>query len=305
MNHDHYTLAPIGVSTYTRLTHLKQTIEALSQNTLAKQSKLYIFSDAPMEGDENAVSTLRSYLETIDGFESVTIVARTKNNRIKNNRGGMRQLLDEYGKLIWLEDDIVTAPGFLCYMNEALEFYKDDPQVLSICGYAPPLKVRSQSDAFILSRFSAWGFGITASNFDKIKAIPSNALETLDRARLIQNGRDLEGMVKREASGKINALDIRAMYAQYLNSTVTVYPKQSLVQNIGHDGTGVHCGNSSEFHHKELWQQTDGFSFVKNPELDPRIVKANARWRNNMKRKRKLYRKLGLKRLAKFLNNTI
>lgn len=39
--------APILLFVYNRLEHLKQTMETLQNNTLAAESELYIYSDAP------------------------------------------------------------------------------------------------------------------------------------------------------------------------------------------------------------------------------------------------------------------
>ena len=52
-------LAPIAVSTYARPQHLQQTIAALQKNTLAQQSELFVFSDAPKPGDEDKVEAVR------------------------------------------------------------------------------------------------------------------------------------------------------------------------------------------------------------------------------------------------------
>ena len=80
-------LAPIGISVYSRLKHLKQTINALKSNTIAKASKLYIFSDGPRAGDETAVREMRNYLTSIDGFDEVVVIDREINSRVENNRG--------------------------------------------------------------------------------------------------------------------------------------------------------------------------------------------------------------------------
>ena len=116
-------LAPVGLSVYSRLDHVKQTIQALIRNKMASETMLYIFSDAPQPGDELKVEMVRKFLKTIEGFKKIAIIERTKNSRVKNNRSGIRMLLNEYGRMIFLEEDIVTAPTFLEFMNQALNFY--------------------------------------------------------------------------------------------------------------------------------------------------------------------------------------
>ena len=128
-------LAPIGVITYSRINHLKQTIGALQKNTLSKESEIYIFSDAPKKGDEKLVAKVRKYLHTIDGFKKVYIYERDTNSRTINTSSGIRTLVEKYGRMIFLEEDIVTAPGFLQFMNDALRYYKNDQRIFSISGY--------------------------------------------------------------------------------------------------------------------------------------------------------------------------
>src|SRR3989344_9298840 len=110
------SLAPIGIPTYTRITHLQKTISALRANPLSIESDLYIYSDGPKDGDEKKVADMRAYLRTIRGFRSINIVEQKENNFIENNYRCIRDLLDKYGKIIFMEDDIVTAPGFLKFM---------------------------------------------------------------------------------------------------------------------------------------------------------------------------------------------
>lgn len=280
-------LAPIGISTYSRINHLKQTIEALQKNTLAKESELYIFSDAPREGDEEIVAKVRRYIRTVDGFKKVHIVEREVNGRVSNNRGGMKQLLDQYGKMIFLEDDIVTAPGFLCFMNNALEFYKDNENIISISGYAPPIhnyNEKSSIDMYLLPRFCAWGFGMTLENFKKYqRPINKNEYKAIKNKTKVLSvgGIDVLNMIQKEVNGELDAGDVRIMYQQAIHNKYTLYPIKSLVQNIGHDGTGVHCGLTNKFEHKKLWSKTDNFKFIKNIQPDQRIIKANYKFRNN------------------------
>lgn len=285
MNRHSTNLAPIGISTYSRLKHLEQTIEALKRNSLAQSSELFVFSDAPKPGDEAKVTSIRAYLDSITGFKEITIIKRGSNDRVANCRGGTQQLLDNHGKAILLEEDIVTAPGFLCYMNEALEFYKDAPNILSISGYAPPIPIAVKDDIFVLPRFTAWGFAITKEKYKRIKKIPPQAIKLIDRKQMSRYGDDIYDMVCREALGKLQAGDVRAMYAQYLDGSYTVYPRLSLVQNIGHDGTGLHCKSSTRFTHESLWQKKDGFQFVSNPSINIEIVIANQIFR---RKKRKI-----------------
>lgn len=309
-------LAPIGVSTYTRINHLKQTIEALKKNTLAKESDLHIFSDAPKSGDEEKIAKVRNYIHTIDGFKTVNIIERKMNSRVKNNRGGIKQLLNEYGKIIWIEDDIVTAPGFLKFMNDALEFYKDDENILSITGYCPPFKIpkKCEEEVFILQRFSAWGFSTWKEIFNpfefelKQHGIDGFLMDKQAIRNFQTNGEDMYQMLLLEYNNGIDALDVKLMYYEYKYNMYTLFPSKSLVQNIGFDGSGIHCGiNDKNKYNVELWDKIDGFEFIKDIQPDKRIIKANRKfYRIRVKGKIvKLTKQIGIYSYLKRINDSI
>lgn len=273
-------LAPIGISTYARLQHLQQTIATLQKNALAEQSELFVFSDAPRAGDEEKVASVRGYLRTVDGFKAVHIIERESNSRTANSRGGLRMLLDRFGKVIFLEEDIITAPGFLTYMNQALEKYEGNDRVFSVAGYCPPINIPAnyKHDAFFLRRYNGWGLGIWKNRYDRIKYITPEEYEQFaaDKKRaksFVENGMDMLGMLKLDAYGEIDAGDVKAMYAQFLSGQYTVYPSKSLTRNIGFDGTGTQCGESSRF--DVIQSDKTTFCLPECLIVDRRIVKSH------------------------------
>jgi hypothetical protein len=290
--------APIGLSTYSRLPHLQRTIAALQNNDLAKESELFVFSDAPKAGDEDKVEAVRRYLQSVGGFKTVNILERTENNRVANNRGGIRMLLDQYGKMIFLEEDVVTAPGFLTFMNQALDQYQGNQRIFSISGYCPPIAIPKDydGDAFLLRRFNAWGFGIWQDRFERIRYISPDEYEAFaaDRARVAQfvngGGEDMPRMLKVDAYGDIDALDVKAMYAQFQTDQYTVYPTRSLSLNIGMDGTGMHCGHTDKF--SVALSDKSAFFLPEALVADQRIVKANSKFRREAGYAGRLFNKL-------------
>jgi len=282
------TLAPIGLSTYKRISHLKKTIEALKKNKLAEESELYIFSDAPKPGDESEVKAVRDYIRTICGFKKVYVIERKKNNIVFNNRDGMRLLLNNFGKMIWLEEDVITAPGFLTFLNEALEYYKNNKRIISISAYTFPLNCleKYDKDVFFIKRFNAWGFATWSDRFDPFGFDLDRKLakKFLENSKLMEKfrkelGPDIKYKLMSIYNNEVDALDLKIMFYQFIHGLFTVYPKKSLVENIGHDGTGVHCGKTSIFHHYELWNKTDNFIFMKKIKINKVIVKSNYNFR--------------------------
>lgn len=248
-------LAPIGLSAYGRLQHLQQTVAALQKNDLARESELFVFSDAPKPGDEERVEAVRRYLRSVDGFKAIHILERAVNDRVANNRGGIRMLLNEYGRMIFLEEDIVTAPSFLSFMNEALETYGNDPRIFAINAYTPPLKLPEdyQSPVILLPRFAAWGFGIWKEKFDEIvmNITPEMFLKLRrNRDRLKEfcmGGDDVITQLWLQANGYINALDVMIDYAMFIKGRQYVLcPAQSLSHSTGCDGSGEHWDRPTE-----------------------------------------------------------
>lgn len=275
-------LAPIGMSTYGRLQHVQQTIAALQKNELAMQSELYIFSDAPKAGDEERVEAVRRYLRTVDGFKAMHLFEREKNDRVANNRGGMRMLLEKFGKMIFLEEDIVTAPSFLSFMNEALDKYKDDPRVFAVNGYTPPVYIPEdyQSPVVLLPRFAAWGFGMWKEKFDEIimdiTPVMYRELRS-DSQRLMQycvGGNDVVTQLWLQVHGYINALDVRNDYTMFVKGRqYVVCPTKSLAHTTGCDGSGEHWGQATAKHDVEMDLAAKSVGVEQGVQPDVRIIK--------------------------------
>ena len=121
--------APILLFVYNRPEHTHRCIESLLKNTLASESNLFIYADGVKDStQQEAVNKVRNYIRTIQGFKQITLIERSENwGLARNIINGVTTQVNRYGKVIVLEDDLVVAPYFLQFMNEALEVYKDEP----------------------------------------------------------------------------------------------------------------------------------------------------------------------------------
>ncbi|MDK2792754.1 MAG: hypothetical protein PWQ25_1617 [Deferribacteres bacterium] len=246
-------LAPIVLFVYNRPWHTRQTIESLQKNELASESELFIFSDGPK--DENAVTKVnevRDYIKTIDGFKKINIIERKKNWGLANNIiDGVTQIVNKYGKIIVLEDDLVTSPYFLKFMNEALEYYKDEKKVWHISGWNYPISVDGLGDVFFWRVMNCWGWATWADrwkyyekNVDKI--ISEFSKEDIKRFN-IDGAEFFWGQVISNKKGKINTWAIFWYAIIFKQNGLCLNPTQTFVENIGHDGSGVHCKESCVF----------------------------------------------------------
>ena len=233
-------LAPICLFTYNRLEETKQTIEALRNNYLAKESHLYIFSDgAKSDTAKEKIQKVRSYLKTIEGFGSIQVFESPINKGLASSIiDGVTQVVNQYGKVIVLEDDLITSPNFLLYMNQALDFYNDTNKVFSISGYSIQIKNNlSTADVYFTNRASSWGWATWSDRWQAIDWEVSDYLVFKNNKELRRNfnkmGSDMSQMLDRQMQGKLDSWAIRWCYHQYKYNLFSVHPIVSKISNIG------------------------------------------------------------------------
>ena len=132
------SLAPVILFTYNRPEHTKRTIEALAANELAAETDLYVFSDAAKkDADKGKVQEIRDYVKSVQGFRQVELTAREQNYGLaKNVIEGVTAIVNKYGKVIVLEDDLITNRYFLLFMNDGLDRYQNEQKVTGITGFS-------------------------------------------------------------------------------------------------------------------------------------------------------------------------
>lgn len=247
-------LAPIIVFAYDRPDHLRRTLDALAKNDLASQSELYIYCDgaketAPAEQVER-IRENRKVAHDADGFKSITIIEREKNVGLKANIvGAVTEIVNKYGRVITLEDDIVTSAGFLRYMNDALELYKNDEQVMHISGYMWPHRYRLP-ETFFYPVPCPWGWATWARAWQHY----SDDAETLfhywknrwEEFNLF-GGNYLQKQLEDNYSGTLQTWFVK-WYAVVLQQGATaLYPGKSLVDNKGFCENSTNCYQTNKF----------------------------------------------------------
>lgn len=246
-------LAPVTLFTYNRLWHTRQTLEALQKNELAAESELYVFSDGPRaDADREKVRSVREYLNSVSGFKKVTVIERDRNLGLAESIiAGVTETVGRYGRIIVLEDDMVTSPYFLRFMNEALELYKNDERVISIHGYMFPVKAELP-ETFFIKDPGCWGWATWERGWRFFEQNGQKLLDEL-RARKLTASFDFDSsysytkMLRDQISGKNDSWAVRWNASAFLNNKLTLYPGKSLVVNVGMDGSGTHCGTLNSF----------------------------------------------------------
>lgn len=242
------TYAPILLFVYNRPEHVRRNIQALLKNELAAESELFIYSDAAKdETSQAAVKEVRAFIRSIQGFKKITITERAENwGLARSIIDGVTTQINRYGRVIVLEDDLVVAPHFLQFMNDALETYRDEERVghIQACDFTHD---PSLPDTFLIKWTGSWGWGTWDRAWKHFNANGKALLTELESRKLTYtfdfNGKyGYTRMLRRQIEGKNNSWAIRWNASLFLKGILSLNVGKSLVQNEGFDGSGTNCG---------------------------------------------------------------
>jgi len=249
-------VAPVILFVYNRPEHTSRVLRALEKNELAGHTEVFILSDGPKESaDAETIAQIKRVREIISGkfiFKN-TVVIESKINKglALSVTEGVSQIIDTYEKVIVLEDDHLTSPHFLQFMNDGLRVYEKDNNVACITGYTYPVKGKLPQ-TFFLKGADCWGWATwnRAWNiFEKDGRRLLNQLEykSLTKEFDFDNSYPYTQMLRDQIVGENNSWAILWYASAFLREMYCLYPGISLVKNIGMDGTGVHSENSGKW----------------------------------------------------------
>jgi len=247
--------SPIILFIYNRPWHTQQTIEALSKNFQAKQSELFIFADGSKNNNDiYAVQETRNIVKKVDGFKRVHLIERKTNYGLAQNIiQGVTEVINRYDSCIVLEDDLVTSPYFLSYINSALEKYNNSKQLAMIGGWSPKIKPITEhtNDVYLTQRACSWGWATWEKWWNKVDWDVKDYNEFITSQNFMdkfeKRGKGMVNMLKRTKNGKLNTWDIIWDYFLFRSNAYCLRPKISLIKNIGNDGSGSNCGKYDKF----------------------------------------------------------
>lgn len=266
--------SPIVLFCYNRLFHLQQTVACLQANPEASESELWIFADgAKGEHDAAAVAAVRQWLTTIQGFKAVHIIAQPVNQGLARSIiQGVSQIISTYGRAIVLEDDILTSPDFLGFMNQGLQVYESRKDIYALTGWSPPLQfpVSYPYSVYLTQRPMSWGWATWVDRWERVD------WQVLDFADFLQDkdlqkrfallGEDVVPMLKKQQLGRINSWAIRWTYHVFKQGGYCLYPIQPKVHNIGTDGSGTNMSRLNKFAYQHHLTASD---YDLPPDLQP------------------------------------
>lgn len=255
-------LSPIVLFVYNRPWHTGQTLKALSQNDLARESKLYVYADGAKETaseeDLIKIAEVEQIVKSRHWCGEIEFIKRDKNWGLADNIvDGVTTTVNEYGKVIVLEDDIVTSAGFLKYMNEALELYQDEEKVMHVSGYNFPIGEKKQGIGFCRIGF-CWGWGTWKRAW---KMYQSSELELINEINKtdqykslfnIDDTYDFFSQLWDNYTERIKTWAVKWYASFFLKNGLAIIPNISYTSNIGLDGTGVHSVENKYYINEKL-----------------------------------------------------
>jgi GR25 family glycosyltransferase involved in LPS biosynthesis len=241
-------LSPVLLFTYNRPFHTRQTLEALEKNYLAQETHLIIFLDGLKDNcsseqaeHHNQLRLLlneKKWCRTVEIFESETNLGCAKS--IVN---GVTEALKSHNKVIILEDDIVTSPYFLTYMNDGLNYYEKDLTIGSINSFAERFLGDSRfPEYFLMNGSDSWGWGTWRDRWKDFifdAKIVKDKIIQLDKIDEFEFGSHMT-LIDQQIVGSIDTWDVQWHGSNIIAGRKGLYPKTSFLRNIGLDGSGTH-----------------------------------------------------------------
>lgn len=276
-------VAPIAIFAFNRPNLLRRTLMALARNPLASASPLTIFCDGPRnEQDEPSTQAVRELARTAEGFLSVDVVERPTNMGCASSViDGLTQMFSLHERLIVIEDDILTSPHTLRFLNDGLVRYAESENIFNISAWSPPHVARAVPagypyDVYAIPRFNCWGWASWRDRFIGIDWSVGD-YRTFKRSphlRMLFNagGEDLSAMLDAQMQGKINSWAIRADYARFKKHMLGINPLHSYTLNIGM-GSGTHTTTKTAYWDSDISLALEVASFPKVIGVDEAIRK--------------------------------
>ncbi len=255
--------APVAIFVYKRKDYAEKCLTSLAENIGAKETDVIVFSDGYKgDSDKEKVLKVREYIHSFDdsdNFKSYKVIEQEKNIGLASSiTGGVTKIIEEYGKIIVVEDDLVLSKDFLEFMNDALDFYEKDRRYGEISAYTMPLKIldKYEKDIYAVSKGDCWGWGTWKDRWEEVDWELNDFDKYLkDKKRRygfshLEKG--LETQLIKQHKGELDAWAARWLFYLYNNNMLTIYPRVCRSINIGFGADASNTGESI----KNLFENT-------------------------------------------------
>lgn len=256
--------APIAIFAFNRPLLFSRMIDSLKRNEGLEGRDIFVFIDGPRNDDDRP--KIAEVCELARALTDNLELSSSNKGLAMSVISGVSKLMDKYGRTIVIEDDLVLMPGFLQFMDEALDFYADDSRIFSVCGFS--LKINKPADypydIYLSLRSSSWGWATWKDRWDKVDWAVSDFDELSrslrQRRDFNRGGSDMYAMLKGYMDGKNNSWAIRFCYSQFRNRAYSIHPFRSLVANEGYGEDATNCRQKYNRFKPALQRNGEGIS---------------------------------------------
>jgi len=269
----------ICVLTFNRPLHLKKTLNGLKKNNV---KKLYIFCDGINHhmGDEikNRNKEVIKIIKKINWCK-IILYKNSKNLGLKNNwLLAKKTMFSKYTKVIFFEDDCVPLNNSINFMTKCLNRYAKEKKIKCITGFSyPNLDYSNKYDIFFSQRHCPWGFATWKRCWKEFKKTKFKHLNIINNPKkkknLLRYGNDLLPMIINDYFKMSNSIGIMWSWYNLKNKGLCIYPKKTLINNIGNDFSGTHATRTNKY-----------YSSVKNfnPKKFPRKIELDKKFNSHI-----------------------
>jgi GT2 family glycosyltransferase/Flp pilus assembly protein TadD/glycosyltransferase involved in cell wall biosynthesis len=243
---------PVILITYNRPAHTEKVLRALKEHDV---QNLFIFSDGPkFEEDLTNLYETRVLFQKID-WTNPTIIEQDKNFGLATSIiFAVNLVFQKFNKMILLEDDCVPQKYFFDFIETCLNKYSGCENVFGISGYTVPITdsilKNYPYDLYFFPRIGSWGWATWKRRWahfesDLLKAYQKALNDNID---FEQGGNDIPHLLGQIIGGQLKDVwTLNWLISVYLNKGYYIYPTLSHIDNIGMDGSGVHCNKTNKF----------------------------------------------------------
>lgn len=237
------------------------TMRVLDRIRVFQPSILYLVSDGARNdkpGETDIVSSIRKQMESaIDWDCEIRKIYATENmGCAKRVASALDIVFENVEMAIILEDDCVPNDSFFQFCEEMLDTYRDEDQIMSICGstsieYTPSDKV----DYFFSREFGCCGWATWRrawSKFDyDMSDFAGQRNNPIFREVFFYRRAYWNIMAQFEALFKSDTKFSWAYifyYCSIISDGYHIYPKYNLISNIGFDSDSTHSTSKPDYY---------------------------------------------------------